>query len=164
MLKFFREPVYTHTRTLSRTVEGGKLNEILGFRKLEFQKSLGCGARWTLSPVGLSRILVARHPSCPSNQARTWRTTQGNPWWPLGQDRDNNRAERSLSFPRIPPFQMLRIKTRCFPQIAGSCPPPHPPLPRDSIMFDRSQTSNRRQARWINPRMDCEDFFLSLVI
>lgn len=41
---------------------------------------------------------MARHPSCPSNRARTWRTTQGNPCG--DQDRDNNRGESS-TFPCI---------------------------------------------------------------
>lgn len=46
------------------------------FRKVEFQKSSSSAAvpGGTLSPAGLSRILVVQHPSCPSNQARTWRT------------------------------------------------------------------------------------------
>ena len=48
------------------------------FRKVEFQKS-SCSVEvpgGTLSPDGLSRILVVQHPSCPSNQARTWRPWQ----------------------------------------------------------------------------------------
>jgi len=97
------------------------------FRKVEFQESpCPAVADGTLSAGGLSRILVLRHPSCPSNQARSrLKETRGDR---LNPDRDNKRGAGRVPF-RFHVFFVLREsegsraeKTR--PQIGGSTATP----------------------------------------
>jgi hypothetical protein len=92
MLKDFRRgDLLEVARRISGGIAGG------AFRKVEFQKSpCPAVAGGTLSAGGLSRILVLRHPSCPSNQARSrLKETRGDR---LNPDRDNKQGTGRVPF------------------------------------------------------------------